>query len=435
MMKNDKTKVVLPGNLSKDEVNEAANWRHELYPSALKGKDWKPDWSRRGVELLVNNARLYYCKETGQDMPYNLATHGPWVSYPGSKRLYEGDRYNSPSKEEMVGFASRVSGWIRVVADCCPGIVRLLGKTCSSRGMGSPYTTCSPYEIFRSFPSPHRAERQFWKIRQRANQVLAPYGISVSWQALGQAMAHQPRSVGKAALWAANYTIKEYLKYYDNGWRENFCDRARFFYLRVACGLADMKNYPDAIQRWAMSRVFDGEFQSLRQALLASSRLELDNTDGVEMYIDPATRQVIHRVEAMKGWMTDKSDTFGNQNCQYLFRQIGTGRTFHYYPSDVKWGVRQAISAWRRQAELERRDADLISFLRGELGFCPLIRRQESYRSGNCQTGTESWISRHGWSGRTFIPAEMLIPYLSESRVRNAALILYQDLAGLKIAA
>lgn len=568
-----KTNTTKDRNLTKEELLEAADWRRELNPKTWKS-DWKPDWCRNGVEALIESARDYYSK-TGHVLPYNLATHGPWVGYPsGHHRLFEGDRYGSPSKEKMVEFAGRVAGWIRTVANFCPGIVWLLRNTCSSRGMGSPYTICSPYGLFRSFPSPHRAERKFRMVRQRANQILEPYGLRVSWRGMVKAMTGSRKATGKMAFVAAAETINNYLSDYQGftgspveilikargvyflKQYENRADRhcyASWAVARVEAGefsclgeafvamedrlvewdehnVVDIgiarchadgrmveiplafnngqsvfirgkevvfSHYPEQawasfqaadlcrrkyaatvcpqdflylltvgekniyklvyeavkkwlrinfaglpikcfkgfriglvdfiIQQWAFDRIMSGEFRSFNEAIASSDRLVFDNTDRVELLLDPATTQVIHRVECTIGWGANKTS-------QFILRQGGTNRTFHVQigwsqkADDPRSAVKKAIAAWHKQVVLERKEADLVAFLRGDRGFCPLIYRQESYRAGNCQSGTEAWVVRNGWSNRRFIPAEWLIPHLGETRVRNVAMVLYQDL-------
>jgi len=151
-----------------------------------------------------------------------------------------------------------------------------------------------------------------------------------------------------------------------------------------------------------------------------------DDTDGVELMLDPETVVTIHGVQCTEGW--------SNGGGQYLLRQVHTGRTYHA----VRWlgvssrdAVKEALRAWRRQAKLEREHADLVSFLCGDHGFCPLIRREESYRAGNCEAGTDSWLRQHGWENKQFIPAEWLIPHLDYNLVRNTAMVLYKDMAEL----
>jgi hypothetical protein len=239
-------------------------------------------------------------------------------------------------------------------------------------------------------------------------------------------------AVGKAALLAAEKTIEVYLQYYDarhQYWSRKELGQERFFYLKRARGLAEMRNHSPAVQRWAVARVFDGEFESLREALAASSRLVRDETDGIELWLDPATTQTIHRVEVTQGWSPQR-ERFGDNGQMLLLRQQHTGRSFHEAQfTEFRQAVKEALAAWHRQAVVERQEANLVAFLRGDRGFSPLIYRGESYRAGNCSPGTEAWLQRHGWSGREFIPGQWLIPFLAEGLVRNVAMIAYRDLS------
>ncbi len=207
-----------------------------------------------------------------------------------------------------------------------------------------------------------------------------------------------------------------------------------------------LKKFPASkqVRVWAFDRIIEtgsfdeygrnfkaGEFCNYEEAILSSGRLVPDSSDGVELLLDPKTSQIIHRVKCTVGWDKD-----GER--QFLCQQLGTGRTYHV---GINWciganeprkAVKEAIKAWRRQAKLEREQADLVAFLRGDHGFCPLIRREESYRAGNCQAGTASWLRQQGWENKQFIPAEWLISHLDYNLVRNTAMVLYRDLAELR---
>lgn len=428
-------------NLTASEVFEAENWREELSVSQA------PTVNKNGLSSIVEKAMDEYCHGKKMHLPWNMAwcDFPPWAYLPRWKNFRQSDplpegyfvrnREQFATTGELLTYAARFGGWLKMLG-WSYGAVRAIEATQANRGVCSPYTTVNLYRLFERWPSPHRLERQIWKVRERANQILRPYGLSVSWSALGQAMV-QNSAVGKVALWAAEETVKVYLSYYDS--RFEHCSKRdlgqwRFFYLQLARGLREMKNHPEAVQRWAVSKCFDGAFETLREALAVSSRLRLDVTDGVGMYLD--TAEVIHGVEVVAGYTLKRRGVFGSllgsgfgENGRvYLLRQIHTGRTYHAHGSlSPKSAVREALAAWKWQRDLEKEEADLVGFLRGDRCYSPLVYRESSYQAGNCQPGTEAWLERMGWSGRMFIPGQWLISHLSDARVRGVALALFKS--------
>lgn len=80
-----------------------------------------------------------------------------------------------------------------------------------------------------------------------------------------------------------------------------------------------------------------------------------------------------------------------------------------------------ALEAWRCQDRIVNQEADLVGFLTGEQGFCPVVVREHSYRAGNCSAGTEAWAQRHGLADRRWIPGLWLVPHLGDEQVRRVA--------------
>lgn len=420
-------------NLSTSEVLEAENWRGEL--SAVE-----PTVNKNGLSSIVEKAMEEYAAVANHchgskfgHLPWNMAwwSTPPWANLPRwrnfrqSDPLPEGYRVKNCEQfadcGELLSYAARFAGWLRTGA-WFAGVARAISAT-QGPGVGSPYTKVNLYRLFERWPSPHRLERQIRKARRRANQILRPYGLNVSWSALGQAMARHS-AVGKTALWAVEETIKVYLSYYDSRFEyssKRELGQGRFFYLQLARGLAGMKDYPEAVQRWAVSKCFDGEFESLREALAVSARLRLDITDGVKLYFDIV--EVIHGVEVITGFAPIRSG-YGDNGRQYLLRQVHTGRTYHVLcgaTATHKDMLREAFGAWKRQRDLEKEEVDLVGFLQGDRGYSPLVYRESSYQAGNCRPGTEAWLARMGWSGKKYIPGQWLIPHLADWRVRGVA--------------
>jgi hypothetical protein len=215
--------------------------------------------------------------------------------------------------------------------------------------MGSPHTKINPWRIFSRFPSPQKAERHILKIKNRADIILKPYGISVSWEAIAQSMTRK-KVVGKAAIWAANKTLEKWIGFYEE-YAEK--EKGRFFYLKAARGLVEMEEEQLNVKRWAVNQVLKGNFESIREALGESGRLYEDSTDGVLLLIDPETRREVHGIEILTGWKNDfrrkGCSNYGDNNSTSLFRQTGTGRIYHmdWVMENDRHAVRVAIKQWR----------------------------------------------------------------------------------------
>jgi hypothetical protein len=84
---------------------------------------------------------------------------------------------------------------------------KLLAASLSKNGVNSPYTLINPYELARRYRSPGRFLRRMFAIRERANVILRPYRVHVSWRALAIALCYGPFKTGKAATVAAANTL------------------------------------------------------------------------------------------------------------------------------------------------------------------------------------------------------------------------------------
>ena len=197
-----------------------------------------------------------------------------------------------------------------------------------------------------------------------------------------------------------------------------------------------LKEHPasDQMQSWAFDRIVEGEFRNYKEAIKASTRLEADYTDGVELYLDPKTSQTIHRVECTLGW-----DEEGDR--QFVCRQFGTGRTYHV---SINWqtaiganepwkAVKAAIKAWRKQSNMEKKNQKIFSVLQPENASI-LVWFQDSLDSGNCVSGTRGWSERHGFNGDMFVSAKKLLRFVDDPRVFRVLQVAAEKVAKLKIA-
>lgn len=271
-------------NLDASEVEEAMDWRELSRVEKKRPKGWKKSWNRHGLEKLVEEAREYYEYKTGKGLPYNLATWGPWVgSSRDYKNLYEGDRFDSPAAEDMVEVAARFSSWLRIIAD-----KKLVGLQCVLEknldyGMNAKGTNINPYDFLDVWNSPRTAENMFWKSYRRARQILEPFGLVPSWEAVGKIMISSKVSyrVGKMAFAIAAKTVNLYL----GGYWEDLLTGSSVEILTKARGVAFLKKYSSRSERldyarWAVLRVEAGEFTSLREAFEVIENRLVDWGDG-----------------------------------------------------------------------------------------------------------------------------------------------------------
>lgn len=271
----------------------------------------------------------------------------------------------------------RICGWFRV-ATRLPAVAKVITKTQSARGVNSPYTTLALRQLWGKYPSPHELERKLWLVRRRAEAIFTAYEgyENPSWVSVALGLLAQPRSVGKAAIMAVAGTISGNIFNRYREAREWLID----FHL---CKVEDISDGVEA-RREAEPRLHKLGVAVYRIAMPVRSK------NG---------RQVGVRFE----WLVRSE----------------SGRTYHHEYGGADDAFCAAVTAWKKQDTINREEADLVGFLRGKEGYCPLIVRQYSYAAGNCRAGTESWLRRNGWGGRTFIPGHWLIPHLEDERVRR----------------
>jgi hypothetical protein len=378
---------------------------------------YRDTWSREGLEALVKSAMIdFHCKSCASPLPWNLfkILDGPYTLN-GRTAFYE-----RLEGDDRVAEAARFAGWLKGAAEF-PRLVNAIRHIVSGRGVNSSYTYVSLWTFAKATRSPGRADRQFAAVRTAANTHLAAYGLRVQWGEVARAVIKHPTRVNRAALKAAAATINNHVEYLVG---QTFSGRY-IDVLKKARGLARALKAPPAHLAWSVEHVERCEFAFLRDALpSASDRLIFDRTDGVELWLDPETVIRRHGVTTTQGW----SASSNRAEIRYLVR--GSGRTFHTNHSygGATRAIEEALGAWREQRRLETTEADLVGFLRGDLGFVPIVHRNDSIRAGNCLPGTESWVRSHGWGSRQWIPGHYLIPLLGESRVRNVAVRLREEM-------
>ena len=385
---------------AKEVISEANNWERETkaHHYVRAGEMVKPKtWRRSGLEKLVNEAIREFQQESGVRLPYNLEGSAPYVEY---------SRYwNHRNFQEVAIPVFRFYGWLKA-ASRFKLLIKFLQRNTSPNGMGSPCTVVDPFVVAKRHPSPGKLDCFLKSVRKRANQILKPYGLRVSWKSLAKVAEHGSTCrVGKAAIYAAGETVKEFcLKPFGelSGSPRKVLIKAR--------GLKDLLLAPTEVARWAIDCVEGGEFNCFRDAL-NNNRLVRDNTDGVTLYLDPKTEKVIHGVKIVVGW----SETY--KYTQWLI--IAGGRSFHcpcYNGWNERWAINEAFKSWGRQKELEKANEQLLAKLR-PADRTILVYRKDSYAAGNCEAGTAVFAEENGFNGRVFVPAEWLLPHVGNPAV------------------
>jgi hypothetical protein len=371
-----------------------------------------PTFNRNGLDAIASMAVADYQKKTGHQLPWNLALHGPYVG------LSWGRKYRLEGKHaSIVEDVARFCGWLRA-ATTSPSLVRVIKENTTPNGMGSPYTTVNPWELAKRHPSPGRAGRFLVQVRRRANQILKPYGLQVSWVALGDMMLRGSiRNVGKAAKLAAAGTIKHFLNGGGKRKRLPFSSATKSLEILIkARGLRELIQAPRPVMCWAVDRVEAGEFSCFREALTSASRLIEDQTDGVSLIVDPLSATSVHGIKVTKGWAENGSQT-------WLLKTAG-GQSYHaesWYDDDDRsrrQAIQAALSAWGKQKKLERENREFLRKLQPH-DRSVLVYFEDSLSAGNCRPGTESWMSSHGLSGKKFVGVHVLLKHLHEDRVRR----------------
>ena len=407
-------------------------------------------YTRRGLEDMVKAAALDYETAVGayeegsrRRLPWNIAW-GPLVqglSYgrqPGREPRYDrfysdhrGHRNLFPvdKKVDAVEETARFAGWLRG-ASAFPVLVKAIEKSTSAGGLNSPYTRVDLWALAHKTRSPGRADRMIRLVRYAANTHLEKFGLRVRLSTVAASVAATVK-INRGGLKAAAATINGQLQYLTG----NSFSGKYWQILTKARGLREALAAPVAQLVWAISRVEAGEFPCLREAMgVGAARGRRDTTDGVARRLDGGQAVRKHGIVATPGYVAPARRQRWRSPPTWLVR--GSGRTFH---ATCAWraeeAIRHAMHAWTEQRRLERAarlaHGALVSFLEGKMGFCPIVRRPDSYRAGNCDPGTESWLRSHGWSGRAWVPGAWLIPHLGDYRVRNVVTRLREETARL----
>jgi hypothetical protein len=367
-------------------------------------------WDRQGISMLIKDAMASFTARTGHQLPWNLDNQGSWRPFAwGRKHLRpEGRLIPQPTPRnaalevafmeargltglwepvvvmipptsyqdvpDPVEEAARLAGFIRHAADF-PTLTRLIKKTTSARGVGSPRTTMDVASVARRW-TPGAAERQLRKVMARANEILSPMGLSVSWQALGWVLEAGPKPVGKAALVAASATLRggSYGACTYKDARNWMADNCRTIHSVEATedGITSFGPAEPALEK--------GGFRVWKQTWNATkpSRREagwLVTSPSNESYHALTPRNLTRYCQTLQAWV-----------------EVDPARA----------ALEEAIRAFK-----QRRKAESEAGLPRNVTV--LVTREDSWESGNCRPGTARFAADRGWDKRWYVPAEWLV--------------------------
>lgn len=394
-------------------TNEILSGRQNWRAFVSLGKAPAPvgeTWDRQGISMLIKDAMTSFKDRTGHELPWNLNNQGSWLPYAwGRKHLrpepkvvlnpkvqnqalalalseslgmvppastvehQEEIRVFQPSTDP-VEEAARLAGFIRHAADF-PTLVRLIKRTTSVRGVGSPYTTMDIASVARRW-TPGAAERQLRKVMARANEILVSMGLRVSWQALGWVLESGPKPVGKAALVAASATLRggSYGACTYKDARSWMADNCRTIHSVESC--------EDGIESFgpAEPTMEKGGFRVWKQTWNSTKPFRreagwLVTSPSNESYHALTPRKVERYCATLQAWV-----------------EVDPARA----------ALEEAIRAFK-----QRRKAESEAGLPRNVTV--LVTREDSWESGNCRPGTARFASDRGWDRRWYVPAEWLI--------------------------
>lgn len=375
----------------REYLSGRASWRVDASPArqSVRGETW----DRAGVHALVDGAAQEFARVTGHSLPENLSTHGcgsgaawgkkhpraegvvrvidrpanrPFAEFfgasvePAAARIVHTAGYTDPVAE-----AARLAGFLRA-APQFPVLRELITRTTSVRGVNSPRTTLHLFKVAERW-SPGAAERQLRAVKARANEILSPAGLRVSWRALGDVLAEGPRQVGKAAVCAAAGTLQGYgapLTYREG--RKTLAERMRT--------VSSVARQDDGIM-----------------AHEAGPSVQVG-----DILVTPAWWVTARPFRRTKGWIATsaRGETF---HADWVQTSVWTGTGYASIPAEEAVAMEASRAFEKREKAAE--EARLPS------NVTVLVTRADSRKAGNCDPGTAEFIRRHGWESRWYIPA------------------------------
>lgn len=186
------------------------NWRRDLRPKGRVVAGTTGD--RAGIEALIASAAAEAERQLGVALPWNTHKQHGLSNRPHDRTLYEvanptqADEVPTGTITAAVEHAARLSGFLRHGPDY-PMVRRLMQRGLSGRGTNSPASPLVLENLTHRWRSPGQLDRHLRKVQRRANEILTPLGMKVSWHGLASAASFGSKRIGKAALIAAASTV------------------------------------------------------------------------------------------------------------------------------------------------------------------------------------------------------------------------------------
>jgi hypothetical protein len=357
--------------------------------------------SRKGLEMLTMSAQDI-AQKAGYSLPSNLFYNGP------AKGLQNYGSFNDPGMEILEAYA-RFAGFMRRLSVAhTPFLDRLIKRTVSERGMGSPATSLNLWKLHEMCGSPETAERRLLAVHHRANEILAPYGLRVSWDGLAYAL-QQSRKTGRTAMHAVRQTMITLLR------REGIATY-RVDPMWVGKGMGRFLQQPKAVRCFISRWLEKGEIACVSEGLdMAGTRLHRDETDGVACWMDLNTlERHVGGIEVCPARREESDEEI------FFVRHTRTGEVFHATSWRRESAISDAISAWRVPREFRAKNETTLAELVTSFSLdvhTPLVYDRDSWNAGNCDPGTQAWKEQVGLAGAILIPVTALFPYVGDSRV------------------
>lgn len=345
----------------------------------------KKTWNRYGLELLVQEAKEYFETRTGVDLPYNLVRHAPYASYSRNVHCQE------YAHIEIVDRVARFCGWLKSAAEI-PNLVYFIEKTTSRKGMNSPRTKLRLWRVTNHFPSPHRFNRHLKATRRRANQILKPYGISVSNWALAHVLSCGLKRTNKAAIMAAAYTFRIFL---DSAIHHP--EGKEYTNLEILMGFRGFKNIgsfeaflamPRHLAVWAFDKTAKNQYKDITTAIQAAER------KLVEYYIkeDDYVAQEWADVDDVYFIHNIKTQRLISPGGFWSFIVTHKNLTHYTYRADPRGAIKEALRQWAKQKKKEIKRESLIDLFKNNP---QTITFEDAKKAGLCEYGVQQFIHKY----------------------------------------
>lgn len=383
-------------------------------------------WNRKGIEMLIHRGMEAFEALTSHRLPWNLEKVGGWrdLSYRNHPR--SGCRVVTPAtppnfaiklamgqggiseqtatpiivgeSSDYVTQAARLSGFLREAGNF-PALTRLIIRTTSVRGIGSPRTNLNLLEVALRW-SPGAAERQTRKITARANEILAPMGMKVSYKGVAAALQSGPKAVGKAALYAAAVSLSGNPSF--EGYKQ-----ARAWMARNCRNVSSVRVEADGIVSFGPG---EPELTKMGYTVTHQTWEDVKPRRRVEGFlVCSPTGETYH---ALRGWSETLWSGYKFVTQSFATRAFREGlRAFSRRAHADREAARQETA---RQEALRVREQTMQYRMKGLAlpGHRPcsvLVTRQDSLVAGNCIPGTDAYIRAKGLSSSWYARGDKLL--------------------------